>query len=180
MGDATYQKILNKVMLLLSYRPRTRKELTQRLGKYLKSEKPLSDEEKKTVAHQVLDYLDQNKLINDEEFAKLFIESKSKGKSVLGKRAILAKLMEKGISKSDAGMYLDATVSEEDELTTANKALIRRFKIVAFAGPAPAKALQPELYSSPETQDSMAKYLVGRGFSYDIARQAVDYLLKRP
>lgn len=180
MDDAIYQKILNKVMFFLSYRPRTRKELTQRLGKYLKSEKSLSDGEKRIVVHQVLEYLDQNKLINDEEFAKLFIESKSRGKSVLGKRAILAKLMEKGVSKSDAGMYLDATVSEEDELVTANKALIHRFKVVAFAGPAPAKALQPELYNSRETRDSMAKYLVGRGFSYDIARQAVDYLLKRP
>lgn len=180
MTDELKQKILNKVMLFLSYRPRTRKELTQRLGKYLKSEKDLDDEARKNITDWVMDYLDQNKLINDEEFAKLFIESKSKGKSVLGKRAMLAKLMEKGISKSDAGIYIDATVSDEDELITANKALINRYKITAFAGPTPAKAIEPALYDNLKTRDNMAKYLLTRGFSYEVARQAVDYLLKRP
>ncbi len=180
VDDEIRQNILGKVMLFLSYRPRTRKELTQRLGRYLKSKKDLDDGTKEKIAHEVLDYLDHNKLINDEEFAKLFIESRSKGKSVLGKRAILAKLMEKGISKSDAGMYIDATVSEEDELNSAIKALIHKYKVVAFAGPTPGKAVEPQMYNDPKTRDTMVKFLLTRGFSYDVAREAVDYLLKRP
>lgn len=184
MHDEVYQKILNKVMLFLSYRPRTTQEVKQRLGKYLKSEKDLADpqydELKKQITHEILDYLDQNKLVSDEEFAKLLIESKTKGKSVLGKRAILAKLMQKGISKSDAGMFIDTTVSTQDELNTAVKALIARYKITVFAGPTPSHALEPQLYDNPKTRGNMANYLATRGFSYDIAKQAVDYLLKRP
>lgn len=168
----------------MSYRLRTRQEVKQRLVKYLKSEKdlvdPKYDDIKKQIAQEILDYIDQNKLVSDEEFAKLLIDSKTKGKSVLGKRAILAKLTQKGISKSDAGMFIDTTVSAQDELATAVKALINRYKISAFAGPAPSPSLEPQLYDTYKMRGNMANYLATRGFSYDIAKQAVDYLLKRP
>lgn len=157
------QKILSKVLMFLAYRTRTRKEILQRLEKYLKAEKGLDDGERADLTRYVFDYLEQNKLINDEQFAKLFIESKSKGKKVLGKRMILAKLMEKGISKDDAEMYLETTVSEGDEVEAAVKVLANKYKTSAVYDP-----------------QKMGRFLLSRGFSYSIVKQAVDYLLKRP
>ena len=71
--DEIYQRTLTKAILFLAYKPRTRKEVSVRLGKYLKSQKDLDDNTKKDIAGRILDYLDENKLINDEEFIKLFI-----------------------------------------------------------------------------------------------------------
>ena len=162
--DEIYQRTLTKAILFLAYKPRTRKEVSVRLEKYLKSQKDL-DDTKKDIAGRILDYLDENKLINDEEFIKLFIESKTQGKGGLGKKVIQNRLMIKGISKDDATYFVDATISEEDELKGAVKALTGRYKVTA----------EVEKYT-----DKMGRFLLSRGFSYSIARQAVDYLLKRP
>jgi len=161
-NDEIKQKILGKVLMFLAYRVRTRKEVTQRLDKYLKSEKYVGDAVKEDITRQVLDYLEQNNLINDESFAKLYIESKTKGKSVLGKKAILVKLMERGISKNTANLYLNTNISEEDELNAAVKVLMNKYRTAA------------------ETREKMGRFLLSRGFSYPTAKHAVDYLLKRP
>lgn len=165
-----YQKLLTKVIIFLGYKPRTSKEIAVRLGMYLKSQKDLSDDTKKDITEKIFNYLEENKLINDEEFIKLFIESKTRSKSVLGKRVIQNRLMAKGISKEDATYFVDATVSEEDELNSAVKALIAKYKIVAFGGPTNTK----------DTRDHMGRFLLSRGFSYSTAKQAVDYLVKQP
>ena len=178
--DELYQKILAKVIMFLAYKPRTRKEIAVRLGRYLKSEKDLDDNTKKELAEKIFNYLEENKLIDDEEFIKLFIESKTRGKSVLGKKVIQNRLMAKGISKEDATYFVDATVSEEDELNSAVKALIGRYKIVAFGGPTPSGAVEAEKYNTKDMRDHMGRFLLSRGFSYSIAKQAVDYLVKQP
>ena len=183
--DEIYQKTLTKIIMFLAYKPRTRKEVSVRLEKYLKSQKDL-DDTKKDIAGRILDYLDENKLINDEGFIKLFIESKTQGKGVLGKKVIQNRLMAKGISKDDATYFVDATVSEEDELKSAVKALTGRYKITALGGSVPDSAVEVEKYidkslsNTKETRDKMGRFLLSRGFSYSIARQAVDYLLKLP
>lgn len=178
--DKLYQKMLTKVIMFLAYKPRTRKEISVRLGRYLKSQKDLDDDTKQDIIKKIFDYLEENKLIDDEEFIKLFIESKTQGKSVLGKKVIQNKLMAKGISKDDASYFVDATVSEEDELKSAVKALIAKYKIIAFGGPTPSVAVDAEKYNNKETRDKMGRFLLSRGFSYSISKQAVDYLLKRP
>jgi len=180
MSDDLYQGVLNKILGFLSYRSRTRKELEQRIDRYLRSYKGLDIQELEATKCRVLDYLDQNKLIDDEGFAKLYIESKGRGKSILGKQAILYKLMQKGISKSDAKDYLDEALSVQDELIVAQKALHRKYKVSPLTIDGPPGKSDCRDFEIRKARDSMAKYLVGRGFSYDIARQAVDYLLKRP
>lgn len=169
--DELYQKVLTKVIMFLGYKPRTRKEIAVRLGRYLKSQKGLDDELKKDLTSRVLDYLVQNKLIDDQEYIKLFIESKTRGKSVLGKKVIQNRLMAKGISKEDATYFVDAAVSEEDELNSAVRALVAKYKSVVFGRSTP---------SSKDTRDHMGRFLLSRGFSYSTAKQAVDYLVKQP
>ncbi|PIS22295.1 hypothetical protein COT50_02745 [candidate division WWE3 bacterium CG08_land_8_20_14_0_20_41_10] len=178
--DELYQKMLTKVIMFLGYKPRTHKEIAVRLGKYLKSQKDLDDETKRNINEKIFSYLEENKLIDDEEFIKLFIESKTRGKSVLGKKVIQNRLMAKGISKEDATYFVDATVSEEDELNSAVKTLINKYKIITFGGPTPSGAIEAEKYNNKDTRDHMGRFLLSRGFSYSIAKQAVDYLVKQP
>lgn len=178
--ERVYQRLLSKITLFLSYRPRTRKEVFERLGRYLKSEKSLTSEESATLAKRVVNYLDQNKLLNDKEFARLFIDSKSRGKNVLGRRAILRKLVEKGVSENDAKMYLDEFLSADSEFLAAQSILSRKFKTQVYSAFGHSDKSGARDLEIRKTKDSMVKYLVGRGFSCAVARQAIDYLLKRP
>ncbi|MFA5776687.1 MAG: regulatory protein RecX [Patescibacteria group bacterium] len=174
--DEIYQKMLTKVIMFLAYKPRTRKEISVRLGRYLKSQKDLDDEIKKDIAYKIFEYLEENKLIDDEEFIKLFIESKTRGKKALGKKAIENKLIAKGIDKEDAGRYINAAINEEDELKAAVRLIERKFGLAIST----AEALDQNHKGKDDIKTKMGRYLLSRGFSYSISRQAVDYLLKRP
>lgn len=164
------EKVLLKVLAFLGYRARTEKEVNQRLDKYLERYKKLSASDKEEIKSFVNDYLHQNKLVNDEEFTELFVKSKLTGKP-MGKRVILEKLLKKGINKEGAQEYLDQSVSDEDELQSAIASLSKKFKLTS-------ETTDPLAYRS--MQERMGRYLISRGFSYTTARQAVDYLLKRP
>ena len=180
MSDDLYQGLLTKVLGFLSYRSRTRKELVQRIDRYQKSYKDIGIQELEDIKHRVLDYLDQNKLIDDEGFARLYIDSKGRGKSILGRQAILYKLIQKGIPKGDAKSYLDKSLSVQDELIAAKKVLDRKYKVPPVPIDGHLDKSDNRDLEARKTREAMARYLVGRGFSYDIAHQAVDYLLKRP
>lgn len=161
--DEATQKILTKVLAFLAYRPRNKKEVGERLARYLKSAKGLDEAKKAQVTTQILAYLDQHQLVNDEEFARLYVEAKTKGQHILGKRAILVKLMQKGLSKEAASTYVANWISQADEVNNAGKLLLRKYKV-----------------PDPQTRDAMIRYLLSRGFSFPIVKQAVDYFLKRP
>ena len=174
--EETYQKILTKVIAFLAYKPRTRKEVFVRLGRYLKSQKDLVGDVKEDITRKIFEYLEENKLIDDEEFIRLFIESKTKGKKALGKKAIENKLIAKGIDKGDAEQYINAIIKEEDELKMAVSLIEKKF------GRITKDAVFSDLChrGRDDIKVKVGRYLLSRGFSYSISKEAVDYLLKRP
>lgn len=174
--EEVYQKMLIKVIGFLAYKPRTRREIFVRLERYLKSQKGLDDDIKKGVVSKIFEYLEQNKLINDEEYIKLYIGSKSGGKKALGKKAIENKLIAKGIDRNDAEQYINATIKEEDELKLAVGLIERKFGLVIED----AASSNLDRRGRDDIKGKMGRFLLSRGFSYSISRQAVDYLLKRP
>lgn len=164
--DEIFQRVLVKIMVFLAYKQRTRKEISTRLERYLKSQKNLDGETAEDIYNKVIKYLEQNKLINDQEFIKLFVESKSGGKKAFGKRTIENRLIAKGISRSDAKQYLDSAIKEEDELKAAIGLLEKKFNY-------------PPKNVKNDNKNQLGRFLLSRGFSYLVSRQAVDYLLKR-
>jgi len=174
--ETVQQKILSKVIGFLSYRARTRKEIELRLGRYFNSVKDIDEKTQQEITQKIIEYLEDNKLINDEEFIKLFIESKTRGKKALGKKAIENKLIAKGINKEDAGQRTNAAIKEEDELKAAIGLIDKKFSSAIDA----AKSLGKDYKSEEHIKDKMGRYLLSRGFSYSTSREAVDYLLKRP
>lgn len=162
--EDTKQKILSRVLMFLSYRPRTTKEVNQRLERYLKSIRDLVDADRTEISTWVLEYLGSNKLIDDDEFARVYIESRICGKNILGKKSLVNNLIQKGFSKESASSLVENIVNDEDENKLAVRALEKKFK----GGP---KELD---------RNKMGRYLLTRGFSYPVSRQAVDYFLKGP
>jgi SOS response regulatory protein OraA/RecX len=161
------QKVLSKVLSYLAYRARSSGEISQRLDRYLRSEKNLKDEDRKYIERRILTYLEENKLINDVDFSKLYIESKIKGKGALGRKALEYRLLAKGISKDIVEMSLSHPMSGQGELAVAIGLLSKKYKFSSIK-PSTGELLK------------MRKYLFSKGFSCEISRQAVDYLLKRP
>jgi regulatory protein len=105
-----YQFAKKSALDLLSYRIRSTTEIRDKL----KSKKISSDTIDKTISH-----LDKIGLINDEEFARQLVLSKT-GKKPAGKNVIRQKLFQKGISKNIADNVIEElyTGDKENELIT--------------------------------------------------------------
>jgi len=142
-------KNLEKVFKFLSYRQRSKKEILD----YLKKKK-LGEKEIELVVKR----LEKLGLINDEEFARFFIQSRIVEKP-RGKSLLIRELRQKGIEKETIDKILDEVKIPEVEL--AQKAIERKLKN----------------FLKLSEQDARAKitsFLARRGFSWDTIKEIID------
>jgi regulatory protein len=97
--DEAANDVKNAALRYRSYRPRTRKEMIDYLRK-----KEYADEEIEIG----LTFLEENKLLNDAEFARMFCRDAMLRKP-LGARALQQKLMQRGIARD----IIDAVIAEQ-------------------------------------------------------------------
>jgi regulatory protein len=100
-----YQFAKKTALDYLSYRIRSVKEIKDKL-----KEKKISGE----TIEKTIDHLEKLGLINDGEFAKLLIQSKT-GKNPSGKNVIKQKLYSKGIAKEIIEKVLNEYYTEDNE-----------------------------------------------------------------
>lgn len=131
------------------------------LSKRLKTKREVKDYLVKkgyddAVVKYCIEKLCEYRYIDDEEYAKRYIESTSK---VQGRRLSEYKLMMKGVRKQDIGAAYDqAEIDEFDNAVLVAKKHIKNKEL---------------------TKENIAKtyrYLIGRGFSYEQASHAVGEL----
>ena len=108
--------------LLLNFRERSEKEMTERLRR-----KGLSHE----IVQAVIEELKEKHLIDDSKFAQNFAESKLKSNKMLGERRIQQDLLRKGISSESSKKVIQDVKDENpemilDEDERAFQALIKR------------------------------------------------------
>jgi SOS response regulatory protein OraA/RecX len=130
----TYRDLVKASLGLLARRPRSVKEITNYLSK------KTSDQ---ALINQTLEYLQHNKLINDDSFAEWLIESRSRAhpKGIL---KLKAELKSKGINFTP----------EVNEIELAQKALLKKFKTTH---PTP---------KSIKDKNQIINFLKFRGFSW--------------
>lgn len=109
-----YGTARNIVLRQLTSAPKSRRQLAVKLA-----EKEIPPE----VAESVLDRFEEVQLVDDAEFARMWVASRSRSKS-LARGALKRELAEKGITGDLADDALEQ-VSDEDELEAA-RALARR------------------------------------------------------
>lgn len=126
----------------LSYRPRAKAEIRQNLRKHKIDE---------SVIETTIERLDQKNFVNDEEFAKLWIENRNEFRP-RGRRALAMELRQKGISDKVIDQSLDELVNEEE--------LIYRAGI--------KKARKLARYEWQDFRKKLAAFLARRGFSYGV------------
>ena len=149
MLDGEKSKALAKGINYVSKTLKTKKQVKT----YLYS-KGYSD----NVVYYVCDKLTDYGYINDYEYAKRYIEGNNRTQ---GKQLILFKLMQKGVSKDIITTVLDEIdiPSKDNALDLAKKHFKNKEKTI-------------------ENLSKTYKYLIGRGFSYSEAENAINELKK--
>lgn len=145
-------KAKNYAFLLLKFRPRSEKEIYQRLKK-----KKFDDR----IIKETIAFLKDKDFINDNYFAKAWVESRLK--RPLGLRRIKQELRIKGIGKEIIDSQIDEikkNYSEEDIVAEIARERFNRLKNIE-----PEKAKR-RLYA----------YLLRRGFSPEIVIDVINKL----
>ncbi len=147
-----FGKYYNLAVGHLARRPRSSNELKDYLTK--KKIDPL-------LIDEIISKLIEQKFLNDLAFARWWREQRTrfKGKS---DRLITMELRQKGI-KDDMIQEIFHEVTDEpmDDLTKAKGLVLKRLKRV--------EGLPPK-----EQYEKLGRYLIGKGFGWDIIRKAID------
>ncbi len=119
--EADHEAVARKILLdQLTGRARSRSELATKLAR-----KGVPDE----VATRLLDRFEDVGLVDDEAFARSWVESRQAGKG-LARRALAQELRRKGVEDDVARDVLDE-VDPEDEVETARTLVRRKLRSVA-------------------------------------------------
>ncbi len=139
----------NKALSFLEVRPRSEREVRQRLA-----QKKYPEE----IIDQVMARLGDVKLVDDRDFAKFWVENRE-GFKPRSKRALQYELRQKGVSSQD----ITRAVKKVDERDSAYRA-------------AHAKALRFKDLDAQSFREKLTGFLARRGFDYSVTRETVNRL----
>lgn len=143
--------LLQKVYRLFSFRDRSEKEIRD----YLKN--------KTSQPEQIINQLKEQDLINDERFAKAWVESRRRSKQK-GIKALKLELWQKGIDREIIEEVTRVESLESSEEQIADKALEKKSRIW--------KNLDPVEFRKKATD-----FLMRKGFEYEVAKRVIDNFL---
>jgi regulatory protein len=138
-----------KALHLLDYRPRSEKEINQKLEK-----KGIPPE----VIANTIERLRRNGLVNDEQFAQAWVENRSEFRP-LSRKALAYELRQKGLS--GAAIQQALTNLEIDEEDLAYQAALKQSRKL--------KNLE-----KPDFRRKLSGFLARRGFSYENIAPVVE------
>lgn len=153
IADSDFGKLLNAALNFLSFRPRSEWEIRQYLEKNIKRNNL------KTNPEEVLSKLRTLGQINDEEFARWWVEQRSTFRPK-GRRALEMELRRKGVKIK---VQTDST-SEEDK---AMRAISKKLKL-----------WDKDKLGENKWREKVIRFLVSRGFAYDTVEAVVAKLTR--
>ena len=145
-AEKSRQKTFDRAVNLLTYKPRSVKELRERL-----LEKEWTNAE---IVDSVIEKLKEYNYLDDEQFAKSFAASQIRQKPI-GKRVLKQKLAMKKLDKETVDEALEKAFEEMPEEEIIERAIAKRLR----------------LKGKPKTREDAKKfydYLLRQGFSYDL------------
>ncbi len=146
------QKTFDRAVNLLTYKPRSVRELRERL-----LEKSWTNLE---IIDSVIEKLKEYNYLNDEQFAKDFAASKIRQKPI-GKRVLQQKLATKKLDRETVEKILETAFEETTEADLIERAAAKRLR----------------LKGKPETREDSKKffdYLMRQGFGYELVRDEMQ------
>ena len=146
----TEQEALQKLAALCARAEHSSGEMLEKMRRWQLSE---------DVRERVLDRLIDEKFVDDERFARLFVREKIRFDR-WGRRKIEQALYQKGVASDISRRVLDEV---DDEAYVAELK-----KLIA------AKRRSVQAESDYEMRAKLTKYALGRGFGYNVIRQCID------
>ena len=146
--EAEFQKILDKLLKFAMLRPRSKKEITD----YLRRKKTPEN-----IKDDLLDRLNNLELINDEAFAKWWVEQRQSF-SPKSKRVLNSELLIKGIDREIIKNILEETKIDEVKLA---KDLIEK------------KKYKWEKFETKIKRQKIMQYLAGKGFNWETIEKTI-------
>lgn len=156
-AERSRQKTFDRAVNLLTYKPRSIKELRDRL-----LEKEWTNEE---IVDSVIEKLKEYNYLNDAQFAKSFAASQIRQKPV-GKRVLKQKLAGKKLDKETVEAAIEKALEETPEEEIIERAIAKRLR----------------LKGKPETREDAKKFydhLLRQGFSYDLVSNKMREIASR-
>lgn len=165
-----FEKLYNIALRFLSYRPRSEKEIRDKL---LRKKAP------KEIIEKIIEKLKEKKFINDEEFGRWWIENRLRFKPQ-GIRLTELELRNKGIDKELIDRIIHNSsirqAQDDPENTEGSEFIIQsdleqakklvEKKIVRFKG-----------LSRKEIYQKVGRFLAPKGFDWDTIKQSIDEVL---
>ena len=152
-----FEKNLNRALRFLSIRQRSEKEIKEYLLKKKVSELTLE---------KIIEKLKEFKFLNDEEFAKSWVETRNLIKPKPW-RIIKYELKQKGISQDIIdNIGPDKETEEINDLKAAVK--IAQKRLLRYNG-----------FTREEIFQKLGRYLISKGFDWDIAKRSIDEVLPK-
>lgn len=146
----TEQEALQKLSALCARAEHSSGEMLEKMRRWQLSE---------DARERVLDRLIDEKFVDDERFARLFVREKIRFDR-WGRRKIEQALYQKGVASDISRRVLDEV---DDEAYVAELK-----KLIA------AKRRSVQAESDYELRQKLTKYALGRGFDYNVIRQCID------
>ena len=146
----TEQEALQKLSALCARAEHSSGEMLEKMRRWQLSE---------DARERVLDRLIDEKFVDDERFARLFVREKIRFDR-WGRRKIEQALYQKGVASDISHRVLDEV---DDEAYVAELK-----KLIA------AKRRSVQAESDYEMRAKLTKYALGRGFGYHVIRQCID------
>lgn len=163
-------KLMERMYALWNVRPRSEKEVRDYLRNLSFKRKVKGKEEISQASIDLLvEKLKQKRLLNDEDFARAWVESRRKNKKK-GKIALKAELFQKGIDREIIEEVIlpfggpQSSVVSEEEL--ARQALEKKIKVWQ---------LLPFLKKKKKAYE----FLLRRGFEYEVVKSVVEKILQK-
>jgi len=154
LKEEKFEKLRQKALRFLSFRPRSEKEIRNFLSGKTKNPKNIK---------LLLDELKDQNLINDSEFSDWWVDQRLSFNSK-GKRIIRGELMAKGVDKDLIDEKLAGIGNRQLEKSALD--LIKR-KALLYTGK-----------KKIEQKDKLVKHLLRRGFDYGLSKKLVDEWLE--
>ncbi len=147
--EAGYKKAMNYSLNLISKYLKTRHEIVKKL-----KEKEYNED----TIQKVIDKLQSLGYLNDERYVEVYIRSKKDTSSILNKRTLYNKLLQKGIDRELVRQNLDN--SDIDEYESALKAAQKKL---------------PNLKGDLRTKKAkLYQFLYSKGFDYEICSKVLN------
>ena len=150
--------LLNKAYFYLKFRPRSEKEVREYLYNKVKTTHWSHE-----AANKIIEKLKEQELIDDKKFIDWFVRNRTTLKPK-GEKILRLELLQKGISKELLDNFFSKNIVDEESL--ALQILEKRWS--RYKNVAPQKRFE-----------KAGRFLLSRGFNYDICKKTIEYLTNK-